>query len=123
MANRLILGKNPSTLTFQFRISKPGVNVLTAAAADLMLSEAAGARVQNMQNGQVNVSAGASQAVSWSNFGVVPFMFFRVGAGTGATNYFYPTLKSYYHSLTATGCTFQNASAGNLTFFWFAWKI
>lgn len=123
MANRVWLGVQSGN--FRFRISKPGVNVLTASESQLMFSENYKGW-QWVQTGTVtfpNAGGIQTQTINFANRGIVPYVvFYRCGSAT--TDWFDPGpwagvagLNEFDSTrtidITATSCTFEVVGAND----------
>lgn len=97
MANRVSLDANG------LRISKPGKNVLTAGAADLMF-DSTSKMVQVTHSGvALNVSASVTRSITWPALGFTPFVWFFARDYSSAGFHYTGANSGYLHLNEAGG--------------------
>lgn len=123
MANRLVFGLHGGI--YKFRISKPGVDVLTAGVNDLLFSDALATRmVQRIITGSVIVPGGGGDVnVTHANYGSVPYLFYRAASGTGTGSYYYINYNFSVYSRTATGFSINNANTPDQRVYYWLWIV
>lgn len=103
--NRTLLGKLGTT-EYGLRVSKPGVDVLTAAASDLLIDTAYGYG-RTLQYGMLTIPAGAagtSVSALFSPIGTgVPVVIFRYGEVYNGSSYVFPMYRNEDNTTSTYG--------------------